>query len=310
MSAPREALALFGMEGAAIGPRVMRENQVYRVTHDGADYALRLHRPGYRSRAQLESELQWMAMLAEHGLGVPSPRAALNGKLVAELDGRHVSLLTWLPGAPLGQTGAPLALECPRAVFTEIGEEMASLHEISDLWTPPPDFDRPDWDLDGLIGEAPVWGRFWEAPFLTPGQRDLLCRLRDAAAADLAGAALDYGLIHADLVRENVLLGDRALFIDFDDGGWGFRLFDIATALVKNSRDPAYPEIRAGLIEGYGRLRGIDLTRLPLFMALRAATYVGWIADRMDEDDAEARAQRHLDYALPLTEAYLAQRHA
>ena len=52
--------------------------------------------------------------------------------------------------------------------------------------------------------------------------------------ADLALAALedsaDYGLIHADLISENMLwTGEHPYLIDFDDGGWGFRDFELAT---------------------------------------------------------------------------------
>ncbi|WP_321378401.1 phosphotransferase [Rhizobium sp.] len=107
---------------------------------------------------------------------------------------------------------------------------------------------------------------------------------------------LDYGLIHADLVRENVLVNDgRIELIDFDDGGYGFRMFDIATALFKNRTEPAYPAMRAALIDGYRRARPLPdraLATLPLFMALRSVTYIGWAGDRSDMPDAHERLLR------------------
>jgi hypothetical protein len=46
-------------------------------------------------------------------------------------------------------------------------------------------------------------------------------------------------------VRENVLVnGDDIEMIDFDDGGHGWRMFDIATALFRNRDEPHYDAIR------------------------------------------------------------------
>ena len=104
-------------------------------------------------------------------------------------------------------------------------------------------FDRPVWDAQGLLGETPLWGRFWENPQLTAAQAALLTQARDHALARLSALkGADYGLIHADLVQENVLIGPGGPhLIDFDDGGFGYRLFDMATVLnfILREADPA-----------------------------------------------------------------------
>ena len=62
---PAPYLAAWGLAGAPCRLVAQRENRVYRVeTPDGAR-ALRLHRAGYRSPAELKSELDWMAALAD-----------------------------------------------------------------------------------------------------------------------------------------------------------------------------------------------------------------------------------------------------
>ena len=105
------------------------------------------------------------------------------------------------------------------------------------------------------------------------------------------------------MVRENIMLdGDEMHIIDFDDGGWGYRLFDVATALLKNRTEATYPELQRALISGYHSQRLLDVEDLDLFMALRALTYVGWIVDRMDEDGAIARNQRYIAEAKELCE--------
>ena len=99
--------------------------------------------------------------------------------------------------------------------------------------------------------------------------------------------------------------GDKLWLIDFDDAGFGFRLFDIATTLLKNLCEPDYDALQAALLEGYRSERALDTEHLDLFMALRAVTYVGWISSRMGEDGSEARNMRFKDTARELLTRYL-----
>ena len=72
------------------------------------------------------------------------------------------------------------------------------------------------------------WGRFWDNPALRPQEQGLLLKVRDCLREKLAHLRAegdDFGLIHADLMRENLLCGPEGLvLIDFDDSGFGFRL--------------------------------------------------------------------------------------
>lgn len=305
------ALTLWGMAGADARLIAERENKVYRVDHAGRAYALRLHRPGYCSAAELRSELQWMAAADAGGLGVPAPVASPDGTLLHIIDGVAVDVLTWLDGAPLGKTGTPLAVEDRGVLFRAIGREMARLHAISDAWPLPEGFTRRRWNRAGLLGETPVWDRFWDNPTLAPEDRALFLRFRETASTDLAAveASLDYGLIHADLVRENVMIdAGRVQLIDFDDSGFGFRLFDLATTLLRNRPEPDYDDLKAALLDGYLSVRPLDLAALDLFVALRATTYVGWIISRMDERGAAARNARFIVTARDLVASYLSGR--
>lgn len=303
------ALARWGLAGATVEFVAGRENQVYRVRSDRGEHALRLKRPGYRSDDELRSELQWLDAMDRAGLAVPRPVASTSGALLEIVDDRRVDLLTWLDGRPMGASRVPLALDDREGVFRALGQQMARLHRASDAWAAPDGFTRCAWDLDGLLGETPVWGRFWAHPLLDVPTRQLLETFRAAAAGALGrlGDGLDRGLIHADLVRENVLVRASGLaMIDFDDGGWGYRLFDVATALLKNLDEPDYPRLEAALLAGYRSVRPLDTARLDLFMALRAVTYVGWIVPRMTEPGAAARSARFIDTARALCRQALA----
>ncbi len=293
-----EALCKWGMSGARYKLVAYRENAVYEVSDARGRFALRLHRKGYRSDAELRSELAWMAAAAEGGLSVPSPALTVDRECLARINGMQVDVLTWLMGRTLDDALAIRERKDRHSLFHALGREIALLHQVSDAWSPPKSFDRVHWDRDGLLGQAPLWDRFWENPELTASDRDLFERFRRVASARLEEIepTLDYGLVHADLVPANVLVDSNVLrLIDFDDGGFGYRLFDVATALLKHMPMADYPRFQIGLIEGYHSIRPLDVAELDLFLALRSATYVGWNISRIGEADGAARNRRFIN---------------
>lgn len=301
-----QALDLWGLHDATYSLVAARENAVFKIASGADTYVLRLHRSGYRTDAELRSELQWMNAVSKGGLKVPAPIPSTSHALLHVVDGVQVDVLTWLSGTTLDQV---LSGQINRAdLFEHLGKDMARLHAVCDAWPLPQGFTRRAWNRDGLLGDAPLWDRFWENPGLSADEQTLLIAMRNKTNTELASleATLDYGLIHADLVPANVMVdGDALSLIDFDDGGFGFRLFDIATALLKHLDAPDYPELRAALIKGYTSVRPIDLTALDLFILLRAATYVGWNITRMLEDGGAIRNARFINTTKCLTIAYL-----
>lgn len=282
------ALAHWG--NAEAPPRMVknRENIIFEVRlRDGTRAALRLHRPGYQSRAAIESELDWCAALAGRGFPAPRPVRAINGRLTARAGNRIVSCVEWLEGVPLGAAEHALGPE-GAALMHGLGALAARLHTAADAGSLPEGFSRPHWDEEGLLGARPLWGRFWENPALDAEGRALLLAAR-ARLRDRIGAARDRGAIHADLLRENVLATDDGFaLIDFDDCGIGFRLYDLGSALLQNLDEPALPQLVTALIGGYRSARPLEadqLRLLPLFVALRAFASAGWIVSRAPEGD-------------------------
>ena len=64
------AISHWGMDSANTQLLKYRENAVFEVSdrNNGQRYAMRVHRAGYHSDAQLRSELQWMSALDKVGL--------------------------------------------------------------------------------------------------------------------------------------------------------------------------------------------------------------------------------------------------
>ena len=293
----QSALAFWGLQDCPAALIAARENHVYRVDAPGGPLVLRLHRAGYRSAVELASELDWMAELSRQGVRVPQPIPTLNGNRCVAVNGLLADILTFLDGQPLMSGGHWAETVTPEHSASHLGRTLADLHALSDRWQRPAGFSRPHWDAVGLVGPNPLWGRFWENPHLTASQVGLFTAFRDRAALDLAalGPVLDYGLIHADAVPENVLVSPDGVFlIDFDDGGFGFRLFDLATAANRLDRHDPSGRASARFLQAYQDIRPMDLSALPLFRTLRAMTYVGWVISRLHEPGASARCTRFI----------------
>jgi Ser/Thr protein kinase RdoA (MazF antagonist) len=306
---------------ASVEPIKVRENAVYAVRlHDGGKVVLRVHRRGYHSDQALQSERTWMQALESHGIDVPRHMLSSAGnsfeKLTIEgFEGeRQVDVFHWIEGEQLGsvESGVAVAGRSIRDVYRDMGGLAARLHNHSSVWSAPQGFLRHAWDAEGLAGENPFWGRFWELAALSPAERQLFLRLKETLWRELNtfGFGDDrYGLIHADLVPENVLVeGGRLQVIDFDDAGYGWHLFEIATSLYFIRRDSIYEEARDAVIEGYRRIRVVSeahLAKLPMFLAARGSTYLGWVHTRNGEPAAQEMIPALIQLAAAAAEDYL-----
>jgi Ser/Thr protein kinase RdoA (MazF antagonist) len=144
-----------------------RENVVCEIALPKGRAALRLHRTGYQNPAAIRSELWWCDALAQAGVPVPAALPSRDDSLLVTLsNGRHASAIAWIEGEPLGEAGQAFnrPLADTLALHDSLGRLLRQLHGATDTLTLPADFIRPRWDTEGLVGEAPFWGRFWDHP--------------------------------------------------------------------------------------------------------------------------------------------------
>lgn len=299
-------------------PRLLshRENAVFAVTlADGEPAALRLHRPGYNSIEDIRWELWWTEALAKRGFPVPRPVFTPKGEALVALDEEQVAtVISWVDGGPIGVSSAPLAGtdQDQTTLYHRVGALLARLHQQTDALNLPEAFQRRSWDSDGLLGPDPLWGRFWLHPGLTAAQSDLIGAARAKAVADLAAyqkTSRNFGLIHADALRENVFRsGDALTLIDFDDSGFGYRMFDLAVAVSQSLEDANYDNLSAAIIDGYQTvlpLTPADTSRMALFALLRTFASLGWIVPRLPA--GEASHAKFIRRAVMQSERYLSQ---
>lgn len=291
LPAARAALAQFGLPETEPHPVGKSENVVFRAdAPDGTTWALRLHRPGYHALPALESDRALTAHLTAQGLLVPTGRRTLDGTWYAEVttpdpEGTRLAGMTlWHPGQTLesriGKDRGPATWPW----FERTGALLADLHECTANWTPPDGFTRHRLDAEGLVGETPFWGRFWDVPGLTDEERRLLSKARDHVANRLAALTNPLILIHADAHPANVLIsGARLGLIDFDDCAWGWPVFDMAVSLWSAASEPDFAGLRDRFLAGYASRRPLPadaLEQLNLFLLMRTLMLIGWSADR------------------------------
>jgi Ser/Thr protein kinase RdoA (MazF antagonist) len=321
----RVALQEWGLaSGSDLDLIKYRENAVFKVTlDDGARYALRIHRHAYHSDAELRSELEWMSALNEFGIDVPEAVPLPGGGFfaVVEADGvpepRQVDLFEWIEGEQLGsvQGGMSVDRDTIRDVYHTIGQIAARLHNQATSWDLPPGFERHAWDADGLAGEQPLWGRFWELEALTDAQRSFFIMACDQVHKDLQAYGNDpanagrYSMIHADFVVENLMVdGDKVRLIDFDDAGFGWHLFELATALYLDTDSDHFQDAYDALIKGYRENRTLpdeQIAHMPLFFAARSFTYLGWVHTRSETETAKELTPMLIDLSSRVVQDYL-----
>ncbi|PTV95121.1 Ser/Thr protein kinase RdoA (MazF antagonist) [Rhodobacter aestuarii] len=281
-------------QGAPLQMVWRSENIVFATVHgSGAKLALRLHRPGYQDPAAIACELAWCAKLADAGVAVVEPLPAASGAWVAQVQGMTASCLRWISGKPLGAADEKLEGSAVLERAEDLGALLAHLHNAADAGACPSPFPRAAWDQDALLGPAPRLGPFWENPTLSAEESTLLQQAREKAALMLPRAT-DYGPIHADVLRSNVMVeAGKLRLIDFDDCGPGWRLYDLATVLIQSWGDPLLGEHARRLVAGYRKHRALpddQLELLPLFLSLRAFSSAGWVVTRAAQDPKRQRS--------------------
>ena len=133
----------------------------------------------------------------------------------------------------------------------------------------------------------------------------------EALLTDLGKGPEVYGLIHCDLLPENLLgSGDDIYLIDFDDAGYGWYLFEFATSLFFLLGEPYFDEVFNALIEGYRSERELPdehLALLPAFFLLRAMVYLGWAHTRSETDTAKELTPMMVEATMEMAEAFISE---
>ncbi|MCS3904218.1 homoserine kinase type II [Methylohalomonas lacus] len=245
------------------------ENTNYFVTTSTGDYVLTLFE--VLQADELPYFLELMAFLAEHDIPSAHPVPDRNGMYLQRLNGKPAALVQRLNGASVD---LPTPTQC-RA----IGEQMARMHVACDQFG---------------MHRDPVRGPKWWVttaaevmPKLSHSDQALLrAELEFQAAVDTRD--LPFGIIHADLFRDNALfVGERLTgIIDFYYACNFYLIYDLAVTVNDwcNSGDSAVDSDNAAhLLGGYQRFRTVTPREIDVWPAmLRGAALRFWLSRLRD----------------------------
>jgi Ser/Thr protein kinase RdoA (MazF antagonist) len=290
------------------------ENTTYRIDDpdSGKSAILRVHRVGYQTIEAIRSELAWTAAVREEaGIETPRPIAAKDGTVIQVIDSEHLPHPRLAVMFHFIEGEEPSPDQLVRG-FEQLGAITARMHRQSAAWPRPNGFTRQVWDFDTTFGSRPIWGR-WQAGLgldaagtrlLERMTRTIECRLERFGKTQER-----FGLVHADLRLANLLVHDGATkVIDFDDCGFSWYLYDLATALSFIEHRPDVPDLVDAWLRGYHRIGSLtadDRAEIPTFFMMRRLLLVAWIGSHQETKLAQELGAEFTRATYDLAEAYL-----
>ncbi|WP_420645480.1 phosphotransferase enzyme family protein [Candidatus Leptofilum sp.] len=280
-----DALRQFGVTAVRLKLISTDTNLIYRVwSDDDRQFALRVANPAWRGAETAVSEAMWLDALAQD-TDIPVPKmmrtpvgdAVVFPQAAGVPIDRHAVLMSWQPGVLLGKR---LAVQN----ITKMGELFAKLHQHGASWQPPDEFTTKKFDNFLSRGEPNVLFAEGSLANYDAQTESLLRQMSEVVAqtyADLDPA--DLRVIHCDLWHDNIKIHKGKLYpFDFEDTIWGYRLHDMAMALLDLYEDvgdsEAYATLLAAFRTGYETLLPWPDGEMELLMFGRLLWKTNWIA--------------------------------
>jgi Ser/Thr protein kinase RdoA (MazF antagonist) len=311
-----DALAQYHLPGSeGLELLTFSENAVFRADFpDHPPVVVRLHSLGYHTSVEIESELLWVeALRRDDAVLTAGVLRARDGSQVvtarhSSLADRHAVVFEHLPG----QEPGPASLIRD---FRLLGHTTALMHRHASSWQIPASFQRFSWDEAGTLGRSAHWGDWRRGPNLDDPTRQLLERSASVVTERLRVYGTDphgFGLIHADLRLANLLVDEpQVKVIDFDDCGFGWFMYDLASALTFMEDDPRVPELVSSWLDGYREVRSLDVAdeeEIPTFLMLRRLVIFAWLGSRPGTELVADLGPEYARVTAELAEQYLSQR--
>jgi Ser/Thr protein kinase RdoA (MazF antagonist) len=309
-----EAIDTFDLpKDCAVRPITISENASILLSSpkDSASWVLRIHRSNYHSQNSILSEVAWVEAIAKSTqVIVPHFRRTTNQQPVVTLasHGPRFAVLTRLI------EGQHLVEPAELREFETVGAIAGELHRLSRAWRPPKGFFRFSWDLNSGIGENARWGSWRRAPLDASAYNvvERACSKLSTVLANRVGDPRHWGLIHADMRSANLLAIEqgRAL-IDFDDCGYSWYLYDLATAVSFFEHAPEVETWVERWIEGYqqyAQLTKDDRQAIWPLIVYRRLVLVGWSISHQTTSTAGGLDEDFLDQTVELCNRYLLSR--
>lgn len=313
----RQALPLYGLSPVSkISLLNYSENATWLIRPPGGPKrVLRINRPGYHSRANIASELEWVgAIKRDTPLITAEPLPALDGEYIQHVwhpsvpEPRNCVLMTFVEGSEPDDSNR-------LATFELLGEVTARLHSHVISWKPSRPMPRFRWDMETIMGPDAYWGRWQDGPDMTPAIRRHLQKVIPIIRRRVEGVGAGknrFGLIHADLRAANLLVNNGSVAaIDFDDCGYSWFIYDLAASVSFIETHPDLPLLIEAWLRGYGKIRklsSVELNEIDTFVMMRRLQLLAWIGSHADTAQAQSVTAGFTENTCRLAERYLSSK--
>jgi Ser/Thr protein kinase RdoA (MazF antagonist) len=233
-------------------------NDTYLVETKQDRYILRFYRKGWRTKPEIDSELELLAFLHERNLPVAYPIERKGGGFTEELaapeGNRYAAVFSYAPGRAVSKK-----LESEQS--RRLGEVLATLHTTMDDFTL--NFSRPALSSEYLLDcsldvMTPLFQhRQNDIAYL---QKQIEKIKRTLVELELPFSAPTYGICIGDVHSENAHFTDKGepTLFDFDQCGYGWRAFDIAKFIHTSFSWKIDDNVRKPFLDGYQALRQLS----------------------------------------------------
>ena len=256
-------------------------NDTYLVETEQDRYILRVYRRGWRTKEEIDFELELLAFLHEQNMPVSYPIARKNGSfteaILAPEGTRYAAVFSYAPGRAVNKK-----LDSQQS--RRLGEVLASLHKTVDTFKS--HFSRPalssEYLLDCSMDFITTLCRDTAVPCPYPIPQAIENRYVDyfqtqiekiklaLAQLKLSSSAPIYGICVGDVHSGNAHFTDKGepTLFDFDQCGYGWRTFDIAKFIHTTFSWQMDSQVRKPFLEGYQAIRQLseaELASIPVF---------------------------------------------
>jgi len=236
-------------------------NRIYAFVECGTTRYLRLISSLYRTREQVDAELDFIAYLRRGGVKVVSPVVAASGRFIEEISFGNEVLFGCVFEEAAGDEYTYDPANSNEEHFRVLGRALGQIHALSRAYSPTNTFRRFAWDEDKLLLEA--------AKFLPKSEKrvwHVLHELRERLH-DYPKSAQTFGLIHGDLGTTNYrCAGGQLNIFDFDDCSYHWFLYDLAITIYPHGWRKEGLRLLDSLLDGYSGHMKSEVTRKDLTM--------------------------------------------
>lgn len=244
-------------------------NDTYLVKTEPERYILRVYRKGWRTKEEIDFELELLAFLRERNQPVAYPIQQEDGGFTTEIAApegkRYAAVFSYAPGKAVNE-------KLDGRQSQRLGELLAIIHQTLDNFNS--SFSRTHLNNEYLLDRsiqaiAPLYKhRTSDIGCLHLQSEQIKSQLETLGLPNSAPA---YGICVGDVHSGNTHFTqhNQPTLFDFDQCGYGWRAFDIAKFIHASHKFKIDVTIRDLFLEGYQGIRQLDtveLVSIPIFI--------------------------------------------